>query len=124
MCGHALKLGLARLAEGEEPIKPEEELDYWREREAGGAEEPAPDEELPPLNDHPAAIERHPPQPEVGRKRGVVISELWFSYSPDVSSVVVHETELDALRYAVANDAKVRRLELGRPIADQVADAG
>ena len=118
MCPRALRLGLLRLAEGEEPIDPSD------------SEEPLVEYDEEPgavalanlhtaITDRPGAIERAPAPRE---------PELWISYRPEIGDIAgfdatVFETELDALRHAVETGAKVRRLELGKSLRKQVEDA-
>ena len=129
-CDYAIRIGLPRLAEGEEAIDPDAaDLDEQPTREM---RVPARDEtvlvrsaaefeqKFGPASDRPGAIERAPAPP----------TELWFSYTLDASDrspghfdVIVFDSELDALRHAVFAGEKVHRLELGRSLREQVNDA-
>lgn len=110
MCAYAIRIGLPRLAEDEEPIdSPDFEYDEERDmtRMATTAD----------LQDEPGRIERAPFRD---------VSSLWFAYESlgdtKVFDATVFDSELDALRHAVERGKKVHRLELGRSLREQVSE--
>lgn len=124
MCDRAIKLGLPRLAEDEEPIDPHDQAEAELEREFEFTEiEPEPEvregegwSEQPKAMIRAVATENAIPEP----------ADLWFSYAyvgDAIDDVVVFGSELDALRHAVAHGYKARRLKLGESLVDQVRDA-
>jgi len=110
-CPRALEMGLPRLADGEDPIDPIEEERLDRE-----------------IADSASRIERAPdPLLTIARERGAVHDPdtgLWMAYHEGVGKdfdAVVFGTEIDALRYAVAEQWQVMALELGRSLVDQAS---
>jgi hypothetical protein len=113
-CPRALEMGLPRLADGEEPIDPVDEASYE-------------------VADEPVEVAEPDPLLTVARERDVVrdkrVSDLWmaFGYNPDNDDgsfdAVVFDSELDALRYAVAAHWQVLQVELGRSLAEQATNA-
>jgi hypothetical protein len=135
-CQHAISIGLPRLAEGEEPIPPDEDLpngpipfdaessdanlDRLEDRVAAGEENQRravpTSPSAAPIADRPGAIQR---SPDAGLYTG-----LWLSWTTDDSGyfdAVVFGSELEALRYAVREGHQVVALELGRPLREQAA---
>jgi hypothetical protein len=122
VCPHAIDIGLPRLAEGEDPIAPEEENPL----EESGYDGPVAGENDVSPN-HPA----HPQwqgAPRVSEAWPVVAeaAELWISYGGEGGDpgeefdAVVFTSELEALRHAVTEGRRVHKLELGRSLREQV----
>lgn len=117
MCGYAIRIGLPRLAEGEQPIEPGAEDDALPEaapEEATLIHSVAEYDEQ--FSDRPGAIERAP---------RAALTELWFSYieaDGTFDDAVVFGSELEALRHAVTHGAKVQQLELGKSLRGQVRE--
>ena len=122
MCDRAIKLGLPRLAEGEEPIDPGEEEEAGLEREFTEVEEPV---ETETWSEQPEAMLRAVATDNVVKRFPPPEIELWFSYRSDADGgfdVIVFEGELDALRYAVSHGQRVQELKLGESLREQVND--
>ena len=122
MCPRALRLGLVRLAEGEEPIEPGEvDEDEAVER----AEEAEMASEREPVVIRRSRSSSSASGPGRSERDTFDDPELWFSYATDEAgdtyfNATVFGSELDALRHAVEHDEKVHRLELGISLREQV----
>jgi hypothetical protein len=103
-CPRAIELGLPRLADGEEPIDPLVDEEEQRQVAEGRLyqEEQA---QMPPQGNPPPV-----------RK-----NVLWMAFgsADDSFDAVVFDSELEALRYAVAAHWQVLQVELGRSLAEQ-----
>jgi len=140
-CPYALKIGLPRLAEGEEPIEREEVLDTARGMglteddvdmddpniESGYDGPVAEGGEVSP--NHPAHPQWHEHPQRMIRAEATsrmipppVLPELWFAYA-DVDTpgfdAIVFGSEIDALRYAVTHGWHVKPLDLGESLHGQ-----
>ena len=127
MCAYALRIGLPRLAEGEEPIDPREDdgdaaVERAEEAEMANEREPVV------LRSQQAFVERFGPGPVTERDSfgDEPAPELWISFSVTVDGkgfdATVFASELSALRHAVHHGESVHPLELGRSLREQVSD--
>ena len=147
-CPRAVSLGLPRLAEGEEPIGPDD-IDAVPEEE-GYEEGPVPvARPSEPLGqaEYARAVRVHesseetldelehranrrfgppPPIPGIGDVAALPQTgqvEFWMSYSTGIAEgdfdAVVFGTEIEALRHAVANSNQVKPLKLGESLREQ-----
>jgi hypothetical protein len=139
-CPRAIELGLPRLAEGEEPIDPDEgeiaiEADAQVERVVDGVVEQSPAEEVAGGAVSPATATESPrrlparfraTRPYVGAEDEPQAPQLWMSYleQSDVGGfdAVIFDTEIDALRHAVKEGRKACEVQLGRSLLEQVSD--
>lgn len=123
-CSYAIRIGLPRLAEDEEPISPADSEEPIVEYDE--------DVDLFPGSDRPGAIERAPAAglAQLAIERGIapaLPTALWFAYESlgdtAVFDATVFDSELEALRHAVERGKKVHRLELGKSLREQVSES-
>jgi len=113
-CPRALRTGLPRLAENEDPIDPREDE----------ISEPAPDATGAPVAAS-EPVRRSNPSPGASHRS----EPLWMAYNDPASrtsdfDAIIFATELEALRHAVANEMQVKQVKPGVSIRDQAsADA-
>lgn len=123
MCPRALRLGLLRLAEGEEPIEPGE-VDEDAAVERAEEAEMANEREPVVIRSQQEFVERFGPGPGTERDSfgDEPEPELWISFRLDGVSfdATVFGSELSALRHAVHHGESVHPLELGRSLREQV----
>jgi hypothetical protein len=133
MCTRAIQLGLPRLAEDEDPIEPDPPEDpddgAWTDSERQAELQGAPQDDIREYRDDgeqwvgqprrmiraqaTASAIQPPPRPV----------ELWFAYpvNDGVSEfdIVIFDSEISALRYAVQEGWKVKPLKLAEPVREQ-----
>ena len=116
-CSRARSLGLVYLAEDEQPIPPQEE------------EEPVPKPVVEVMLGREEAQRRSAPAPAAPPA-----VELWMAFRTrlrtfadeeneqvvDLLDLTIYDNELDALRAAVQGTMRVGRVELGKPISEQI----
>lgn len=126
----ARRLGLPFLAEGEEPIPADDEVEAEAVKDSMSAKELAGLEAYSPGADaladpaYHAEEERKEQDPsfQAAQPEPVsVLDGLWMAYYEDFSDVLIFGSELEALRYAVNLTMRVKPLELGKSIRDQVS---
>lgn len=108
-CVRALQLGLPRLAEDEEPIPPDE--DATEDERVDVMETTTATASVMPVVTPTVTVDLTP-------------RELWASYTDGGADfdAVIFDSELDALRHAVAVGRRVHALELGRSLREQVSE--
>ena len=122
-CSRARSLGLVYLAEDEQPISPQE------------GELPVPEPAVEVTENAAQRLDR-----EEARRRAALdpvtppAVELWMAFRTrlrtfadeeneqvvDLLDLTIYDNELDALRAAVQGTMRVGRVELGKPISEQI----
>lgn len=128
-CPRAIRLGLSRLAEGEEPISPSDLEIEEQEPEPEPAVHGAPQEDIREYRDDGEQWVAQPRRMIRAQAAAAAIEQanaLWIAYYGETDGaafdVIVFGSEIEALRYAVKHGWSVRHLELDRSVREQAQD--